>query len=162
MALIVGTDTLATLAELDLYWSERNDAVWPVASLANREAAARKAYDFLLWRYDGAWRGAHPGALSQTAPFPRNNLMDTEGRTITGIPRGVKIAQALLAKAALAGDLIPTRYKDGLPRSVAAGSVRVEFGQTIGIGGVYWQAEQALAGLLQASHRQQSHILIRR
>lgn len=101
MAIIVGTDSYISAANADTYWSNRNNSVWAAAANEDKEKALRFATEYIDGSYDGRWIGEHPGASSQVLAWPRNGALDSEGRSVTGIPQRVADATARLALDAL-------------------------------------------------------------
>ena len=101
MAIIVGTESYASVAEADIYWANRANGTWSAASIADKEKALRFATEFIDGTYDGRWIGEHPGSTAQVLAWPRNGAIDSEGRIATGIPQRVADATARLALEAL-------------------------------------------------------------
>jgi len=96
-----------TVANIDAYWSDRNNATWAAASTAEKEAAIIQATAYI----DAKFRDRFVGTIqstSQSLEWPRVSAWDRSGRALNGIPTAVKSATAELAAAALAEDLVPT------------------------------------------------------
>lgn len=77
MALIVETGTGATnsesyasVADADLYFSNRAVTVWATLATNIKEASLRKATDYLTQKYRGRWKGART-TLLQALDYPR-------------------------------------------------------------------------------------------
>lgn len=101
MAIIVGTDSYVSVADADTYWLDRNNSVWAAAATEDKEKALRFATEYIDGSYDGRWIGEHPGAASQVLAWPRNGAVDSEGRSVTGIPQRAADATSRLALDAL-------------------------------------------------------------
>lgn len=127
MALTVGEDTYISLADADTYWTNYAGGTnWASATDAEKEQALRQATQYVDKSY--TWRGHHPGSSSQLLSWPRNMVVDGQGRTRTGIPQEVKDATAYLAEQALDGAILTAKERGGKIKNVKAGSVSVEFG----------------------------------
>lgn len=115
MALVVGTDTFATLVEADAYVNARPFfAEWKAVTTvdASKEAALRMAAVQLSSMY--VWAGTITD-LAQIMPWPRTDVVDDEGREIDvdTIPEKIKYAQIELAYQWLIADQLtpnPTLY----------------------------------------------------
>lgn len=104
MALIVedGTgledaDSYAALADADTFHAERENADWAAATIAVREAALRRATDYLDSGYDFIGERA---STTQALEFPRYD----DG--FDGVPSRVKKACMILALQAISGPLM--------------------------------------------------------
>lgn len=126
MALVIGTDAYIDLVFADDYWiTDRNDATWQAASVAERERAILEATQYLDASYD--WIGTHPGDQAQVLGWPRLNAVDHEGRAIEGIPLKVQEATAELALEALAGRLLASDERGGDIKREKVGGLEVEY-----------------------------------
>ncbi len=72
---IAGADSYATEAQADLYHENRGNTAW--YSVADKEAALRKATDFMLQTYRQAWKGFRVDP-QQALDWPRYDVF-TEG-----------------------------------------------------------------------------------
>lgn len=122
---VVGTDTYASVADADLYWSLRNNLTWMQAAALDKSAALREATLFLDGRYD--WIGDHPGSSQQRLGWPRNNAVDHEDRDVTGIPLQVRDATSEAASLALAGNLVPADDRGGQIERAKIGPLEVKY-----------------------------------
>lgn len=113
MAIIVGTDSYVSVASADTYWADRNNSVWAAAANEDKEKALRFATEYVDGTYDGRWIGEHPGASSQVLAWPRNGAIDSEGRSVTGIPQRVADATSRLALDALSDFLSAAEDRGG-------------------------------------------------
>jgi hypothetical protein len=102
MTLTVGTDSYATLAELDAYWLARGNTLWAAATDANREIYAIKATDFIARNY--RFRGTRE-FRAQRLHFPCIEAYDSDGHQFGDVeaPDAVKEAEAIVADVILAG-----------------------------------------------------------
>ncbi|WP_020184542.1 DnaT-like ssDNA-binding protein [Methylopila sp. 73B] len=126
MALLVGTDTYATLAEADAYLSSRGVSAWDGAYPPAKEAALIEATAFLDAAF--AWAGKIEDT-AQALSWPRICVKDREGRTLSGIPVAVKNAAIELAALAVGGRLSAMALQDngGAIKSEEIGDVRVQY-----------------------------------
>jgi len=127
MAIIVGTDSYISAANADTYWSNRNNSVWAAAASEDKEKALRFATEYIDGSYDGRWIGEHPGASSQVLAWPRNGALDSEGRSVTGIPQRVADATARLALDALTDFLSAAEDRGGRISRAAVGPLDVSY-----------------------------------
>ena len=127
MAIIVGTDSYVSVADADTYWSDRNNLDWTTADTADKEKALRFATEYIDGSYDGRWIGEHPGASSQVLAWPRNGAVDSEGRSVTGIPQRVADATSRLALDALSDFLSAAEDRGGRISRAAVGPLDVSY-----------------------------------
>lgn len=82
--------------EVDKYWENRNDTVWPALTQEAKEGALRIATARLNAGYE--WNGSIT-CYDQALAFPRANICDVEGRAQSHlkIPKAIKHALAELA-----------------------------------------------------------------
>ena len=125
MAFTVGENSYLSVADADTYWSDRNNSTWSAASDAEKEAALLEATQYLDKAY--RWRGEHPGSSTQLLAWPRNNVVDEQGRTRTGIPQEIKDATAELALEALGGRLVPVQDHGGAVKSQTVNGLSIEY-----------------------------------
>lgn len=129
MALTTPDDAYIDVSAADTYHTDRNNSTWTSeGDTAKKEAALREASMFLDNAYQ--WRGEHPGGAGQLRAWPRNNVIDTEGRHRSGIPQEIKDATAELALLALNEPLRPAQDRGGKIKRVEAGSVSVEYDES--------------------------------
>lgn len=149
MTLIVQTasglstaDSYQTLLELDAYAEARGWADWLSADDEKKEAAAREATIYLdtIARYKGVRVNA-----DQSTEFPRADLVDWSGYTITGVPGRVKRAHSLLAYRALSEGLYVDLDRGGAIASESVGPVSVSYRGDAPIGKMFREAMQLLA-----------------
>lgn len=123
MALVVedGTglpnaESLASVAFIDAYHAARGNVAWAaIAAVETKEQLARKATDYLVYRYSGLWANLQL-TTTQALPFPR---------TVYGLPLAIQQAVAELALIASTTPLTPnvTRGK----KRVKVGPIEVEY-----------------------------------
>lgn len=96
MALTVLTDAYDSLANIDSYWSDRNNSTWLDLSDTNKESFIRKATDWVDRNFIFI---GQKKTEAQRLMWPRNYAVDTEGFTIgdTDAPWQVKEATAIVA-----------------------------------------------------------------
>lgn len=124
MALIVGTDSYISVADLDAYWAARNNLAWEAADTADKDKAGREATQYLDATYQ--WVGEIQNS-SQALGWPRDGACDHEGRALAGIPGKVEDAAAELALASLSSPLLEPRDRGGAVRRERLGSLEVEY-----------------------------------
>jgi hypothetical protein len=106
-------DSFVTLADADDFWVDRQDAAWAESLDPNKEAALRKACDYLFYAY--VWRG-QPKLFTQSLCWPRVGVTDQYGEAIDpdSVPVAVQRAQILLAREALSVDLLSQSSTDDI------------------------------------------------
>lgn len=114
MAFVVETGTGSSTATayvdvsfVDNYFLDRNNIAW-TGTTQQKQAAIIKATDYIDLRWGSSFMGRvefpdTPQALS----FPRLNVIDRNGRFVTGIPVNLKKATAEYALRALSITLLP-------------------------------------------------------
>ena len=127
MAITVGTDSYVSVADADTYWSDRNNLDWTTADTADKEKALREATEFIDGTYARQWIGEHPGSASQVLAWPRNGAVDSEGRSVTGIPQRVKDATSRLALDALSAFLSEAEDRGGRVARAKVGPLDVSY-----------------------------------
>ncbi len=127
MAIVVGTDSYVSVADADTYWLDRNNSVWAAAATEDKEKALRFATEYIDGSYDGRWIGEHPGAASQVLAWPRNGAVDSEGRSVTGIPQRAADATSRLALDALSDFLSEAEDRGGRISRAAVGPLDVSY-----------------------------------
>lgn len=139
MALIVETgsgdasaESYASVADADSYLAARGQALWEGMVTADKEAALRRATDYMQQAYRERWAGTRATA-TQALDWPRWNVpvKDVPGGfgsvpayySDTVVPGEVKNACILLAIKAVAGDLAPDIEPQTISESVGPISV---------------------------------------
>lgn len=130
MSLIVETGTGSATAEsyisvvdADAYFLARNNAAWAALSTADKEAALRKATDYMTATYRSRWQGARVYP-SQALDWPRADvIIEDVGVLITVVPEMVKRACAELALKAATAELNPDLTQGVLQETVGPISV---------------------------------------
>ncbi|MEO0955674.1 MAG: DnaT-like ssDNA-binding protein [Pseudomonadota bacterium] len=127
MTLTVGTDSYVTREEADAYASLRSWTTWAALTDPAKDAVLLDAASYLDLSYD--WKGSI-ASTSQAMAWPRQGVVDHEGRTVdsASVPARVKNAQIELANIAVAngGQLVTNQTERDISR-VQAGSVSVSF-----------------------------------
>ncbi|NQW12227.1 MAG: hypothetical protein HQ481_20365 [Alphaproteobacteria bacterium] len=124
MTVTAGIDVYADVADADAYFAARDVAAWPLATVAAREAALRRATAYLDGHY--RWIGVL-AASSQPLGWPRLSAWDAEGRPLDGIPARVKDACAELALVALTEELAPPADRGGRVLAERVGPVSLRY-----------------------------------
>ena len=147
MAITVGTDTYATLAEADAYAAARSWTDWAALTTAAKELRLTEAAIYLDTSY--AWKGAITSS-AQAMSWPRSGVTDLEGRAIASdaYPARLKDAQIELARLASTTALV-TSDATGEVSQITAGSVSLTFkdGQTVNEAAKYRPIDRLLTGL---------------
>ncbi len=147
---LTNADSYVTVAEADTYATARNWTDWN-GTTAQKQAAliSATAYIDANYRFKGTLL-----TLTQSLAWPRVDVTDGEGRTITGVPSKVKSATIELARQAHLGPLVPTPETAAVKRKrVKAGSVETETEYAVNGGSTSDprpspMADRLLAGLL--------------
>lgn len=130
-----------TLASADEYFSKRNNAVWAALTEPEKEAALRRASDYILQTYRNRFAG-YRTKFDQALDWPRTLVMrdettdtqfiDTSNLIVSEIyyppdfiPRELKFAEAELAVRSLEGDL--NVETERLTTSEQVGDLRVTY-----------------------------------
>ena len=123
MPLIVETGTasstsesFASVADADTYFSNRNITAWTLLTTADKEAALRRATDYMAQAYRERWHGTRVTS-TQALDWPRWNvpMRDAPGGygsvpayySSTSVPAEVRNACITMALKAAAGELAP-------------------------------------------------------
>jgi len=131
MALIVedGTglstaEAYLSVADLKTYWTNRGVTLATDYADALLEAGLRKASAYIdtIARYKSIQK-----ADGQRLEFPRDALVDWNGRTVSGVPNRVKDATAELAKKALTEELYVDLDRGGKIASESVGPISVSY-----------------------------------
>lgn len=69
-ALVAGADSYGSLTDADTYHAARGNSAWAAMSAENKEAAARRAADYMLQVYRARWKG-YRKSTTQTLDWPR-------------------------------------------------------------------------------------------
>lgn len=148
MAITVGTDSYVSVADADTYWSDRNNLNWTTADIADKEKALREATVYIDGTFEGRWIGEHPGASSQVLAWPRNGAVDSEGRSVTGIPQRVKDATVRLALEGLSDFLSQAEERGGRIARAKVGPLDVSYFRDAPAGTAYPFLDLMLKSLL--------------
>lgn len=116
-AVVVGAESFVSVTDTDLYHSNRANTAWAVLATPAKEAALRKATDYMLQMYRARWKGYRKDG-TQTLDWPRSFVyLEPFVHGIVGtfpflvpdtiVPVEVKNACSELALRASAGDLAP-------------------------------------------------------
>lgn len=118
---LANADALISVADAATYLTAVGDTTWVSASTAAKEAALRRATQYLDTQY--TWRGVQLTS-TQALEWPRS-IDIGDGRAYTWPVRQIREACAELAVRALAGDL----YADAgqTIKSEAIGPIRTEY-----------------------------------
>ena len=149
MTIVAGTDAYVSINEADTYWAERNNSTWEAASDEDKEKALREATAYIDGTFEGRWIGEHPGASSQVLAWPRNGAVDSEGRSVTGIPQRVKDATTRLALEGLSAFLTTAEDRDGRIQRAKVGPLDVTYFSDAGAGQSFPFLDLILKTLLQ-------------
>lgn len=130
MPLTIDVDTYLTVADANTYFVNRNNSVW-TASLptdTEKEAALRKATDYLEFIYQGQWVGAVTD-IAQVLAWPRVGLIDADFRSLSSTvnPVQIKNATAELALKVLSEDLLVDVPAGGQLKMKKVGPLEQEF-----------------------------------
>jgi hypothetical protein len=149
VTITVDVDTYVTVAEADAYVAARPSlSAWTDLATEVKEAALTEAAIYLDQSY--SWKGSI-AALTQALSWPRVNVEDREGRSITDVPAAIKKAQIELATMAASGALVQSQTT-GNVESIKAGEVNIKFlkGQNVSEGERFRWIDRLLTGLYTA------------
>lgn len=134
MALIVedgsglaNAESYTSVAEADAYFEARGNEAW--GDVDNKEAALRKATDYMAQAYNGRWRG-YRLLSTQALDWPRANVQIDDAPYYSYVPSDsvptlVKNACAELALKSASADLAPDLER--AKAKVQVGSIVVEY-----------------------------------
>lgn len=122
----VDAESYISVADADTYHANRANTAWD--SVDEKEAALRKATDYMVQMYRDAWKGIRMSA-AQALDWPRGNVYATPALASTGgsypylvaddiVPEEVKRACAELALRAATAPLSPDLAKDIISQTV--------------------------------------------
>lgn len=146
MAITVGTDTYATLAEADAYGAARGWTDWAALTDAAKELRLTDAAVYLDTSY--TWKGI-VASTAQPMAWPRGGVIDNEGREIPSNVYPTRLKHAQIELARLASEALVATDTQGEVSSLTAGSVSVTFkdGQTVNEAAKYRPIDRLLTGL---------------
>lgn len=105
--IVTGAESYISVADADTYFTARANAVWDALADADKEAALRKATDYMTGRYGLRWKGDRVSEL-QALDWPRSSAYANGFLIDSGsVPVAVQRACAELAVRASADDLAP-------------------------------------------------------
>lgn len=120
--IVAGAESYISVADADLYFSNRGNATWAALTTTVKEQLLRKGTDYLGQAYRLRWKGSRVSA-DQALDWPRNYVerddfepSQLNGYSVIGgttfypnniVPTEVKNACAEMAFKANSGDLIP-------------------------------------------------------
>ena len=140
---VAGADAYISVADADAYFAARGVEAW--TEVENKEAAIRKATDFLDRRY--RWRGTRK-SRDQALQWPRVDAMDDDGFTYSSVvPEHVKRACAEMALRAASADLDPDLERGGAIQSASVGPVSVTYSSNAPVRTAYTTVDDMLAHL---------------
>lgn len=104
---LADAETYISVADADTYHAARGNTAWAALSEADKEAALRRATDYMLQAYRARWNGAR-ATSTQALDWPRYGVI-ADGYEVasTVVPVAVSRACAELALRASADDLSP-------------------------------------------------------
>jgi hypothetical protein len=104
---LADAETYISVADADTYHSQRANAAWALLDTPAKEAALRKATDYMMGCYGSRWLGERVSA-TQALDWPRFDVV-ARGFSIASdaIPAEVQRACAELALRASSADLAP-------------------------------------------------------
>jgi hypothetical protein len=160
---VAGADSYVSLTYAEKYHENRANVTWASATDEAKEAALRKATQYVDGRYYGRWKGCLLTAL-QSRQWPRFNVQidavygfaseNFDQGFARGlipnniVPEPVKQATCELALRALSGDLAKDLDRGGLVSSVRVGPITKTFEKNAPGQTVYTIVEQLLAPFL--------------
>lgn len=135
-------ESYLSVADADTYHADRNNTAWTDYSTAEKEAALRKATQYI----DGRWGGRFPGAQltdTQALCWPRdpNDWPDV-------LPKPLIHSCAELALRAAAEDLMPDLDRGGAVQSQSVGPLSVSYFEGAAPGKTYPWVDRLMARLI--------------
>jgi hypothetical protein len=148
----VDAEAYCTLAEATAYHAAYGNAAWAaLPSDAVREAALRKATDFMVGRFRPLWNGSRK-TVTQALDWPRSLVLIKDAISPSyyddsSVPTPVKNACASLALRAAAADLLADEGQVKL--SVSVGSISTTYDPNSPVAKQYKEIDAMLAPYLQ-------------
>lgn len=141
---VADADAYASIATVDAYATARALTAWTGAD-AVKEAAIREATVYLDTSY--AWKGVIESD-AQALAWPREGVLDREGREVTGLPQRVIDACCELAVQKLTSALVASRTEAEV-QALTAGSVSITYarGNRVGEAERFGWVDRLLTGL---------------
>lgn len=126
-------ESLISVADADTHHTGRGNTAWTALTTANKEAALRKATDYIQGVYGLRW-GGYRVSQTQALDWPRYQVVRRDVLAShlvqywpsNEVPAGVKRACAELALRASAGDLNPDNSQ-AIKRKRVEGAVEIEY-----------------------------------
>lgn len=119
---VAGADSYLSVADADTHHTARGNTGW-TGDAGAKEAALRKATDYLGQTYRQRWRGVRIDS-NQALDWPRTGLAEI---AVDGVPGDVRHATAELALLALTTDLNPPLARGGKVVREKVGPIETEF-----------------------------------
>jgi hypothetical protein len=124
---VAGAESYISTTAASTYHSNRGNSAWALLTTGQMEEALRRATDYMVQAYRGAWKGFRVSS-SQALDWPRANVAITDGPygtavALTVVPQEVKNACAEFALRAASGVLAADLEQQTLSESVGALSV---------------------------------------
>lgn len=137
-AVVAGADSYLTLADALAYHNARGNTAWAALAESAKEAALRKATDYMIQQFRARWKGYRKDG-TQTLDWPRSSVyLEPFVHGIVGtypflvadniVPKEVKEACAELALRAATADLAPDLARSKL--SVTVGPISTTYDKT--------------------------------
>lgn len=122
-AVVPGAESYLSVADADVYFTNRGNTVWSALTTAQKEQALRKATDYITSVYSSRWKGVRTDPVHQVLDWPRANVPKVGAYTpyymdFHTIPQELKNAEAELAVRAAAAELQPDLEKDVVQETV--------------------------------------------
>lgn len=122
-------ESYISVADADAYHAARNTTLWATLTTSDKEAALRRAADYLTQAYRTRWKGYRTQAL-QALDWPRQSVLmgDTASQYLVpynSIPVEIKNACAEIAFRAAAGPLAGDLKQGVVEKTV--GPIRVKY-----------------------------------
>jgi len=145
---LASAESYLSVSDADTYWSNRADTTWSAATDPAKEAALRKATEYLDATF--RWIGVI-ATTTQALGWPRLAAYDHEDRQLDNqVPKLVENAVAELALEALSAELLVTVSRNDRASRVKAGSVEVEFEPGVSVQRAFDRAERMLTPIVTA------------
>jgi hypothetical protein len=97
---LADSETYIGVEEADAYHAARNNFAWDEGDIADKEAALRRATQYLDGFYKTKWAGYRTNGRAQALDWPRTSAYDHEGNYIASDEVPAELSQAC-AEAAL-------------------------------------------------------------
>jgi hypothetical protein len=158
-SIVENADSYVEVADADTYHTNMGNSAWTNASTAQKEAALRKATQYIDTKYEGRWKGMRVFP-AQPLMWPRNYVLQYEESSSIGyaqtpvyvnsdeIPKCLRDAVCEAALRSLSKALDPDLDRGGHLSQVVVGPIQTTYERGASVNTRYQAVERLLRSLL--------------